>query len=84
MDSGGSIVSRFEAQGFFSNSSRTWISATSVFGQFGAPREAASCAAGTTIIALNRTAATRNQKRRLNYISPGLCQHTDISRGEPD
>lgn len=47
------------------------VSAASVFGQFGAPGNAAYCASKAAVIGLMRTAAKENQHIRINCVSPG-------------
>ncbi|KAF3008497.1 hypothetical protein E8E13_005290 [Curvularia kusanoi] len=47
------------------------VSAASVFGQFGAPGNAAYCSTKAAVIGLSRTAAKENQKIRVNCVSPG-------------
>ncbi|KAJ4354467.1 uncharacterized protein N0V89_006204 [Didymosphaeria variabile] len=47
------------------------VSAASVFGQFGAPGNAAYCATKAAVISLTRTAAKENQHIRVNCVSPG-------------
>ncbi|KAJ4313946.1 hypothetical protein N0V94_006694 [Neodidymelliopsis sp. IMI 364377] len=47
------------------------VSAASVFGQFGAPGNAAYCASKAAVIGLSRTAAKENQKIRVNCVAPG-------------
>ncbi|PSN61557.1 NAD(P)-binding protein [Corynespora cassiicola Philippines] len=57
------------------------VSAASVFGQFGAPGNAAYCATKAAVIALTRTAAKENQYIRVNCVSPGSV-NTPMSQGE--
>ncbi|KAG7046438.1 Short-chain dehydrogenase/reductase SDR [Colletotrichum scovillei] len=57
------------------------VSAASVFGQFGAPGNAAYCASKAAVIGLSRTAAKENQNIRVNCVSPGSV-NTPLSRGE--
>ncbi|OHE95085.1 hypothetical protein CORC01_09609 [Colletotrichum orchidophilum] len=57
------------------------VSAASVFGQFGAPGNAAYCASKAAVIGLSRTAAKENQEIRVNCVSPGSV-NTPLSRGE--
>ncbi|KAI4593820.1 hypothetical protein KJ359_008861 [Pestalotiopsis sp. 9143b] len=57
------------------------VSAASVFGQFGAPGNAAYCASKAAVIALTRTAAKENQEIRINCVSPGSI-NTPLSQGE--
>ncbi|KAF4468329.1 Short-chain dehydrogenase reductase SDR [Fusarium albosuccineum] len=57
------------------------VSAASVFGQFGAPGNAAYCASKAAVIGLSRTAAKENQHIRVNCVSPGSV-NTPMSRGE--
>ncbi|KXH53951.1 hypothetical protein CSAL01_04233 [Colletotrichum salicis] len=57
------------------------VSAASVFGQFGAPGNAAYCASKAAVIGLSRTAAKENQTIRVNCVSPGSV-NTPLSRGE--
>ncbi|KAH6633813.1 hypothetical protein C7974DRAFT_178255 [Boeremia exigua] len=57
------------------------VCAASVFGQFGAPGNAAYCATKATVIGLSRTAAKENQKIRINCVSPGSV-NTPMSQGE--
>ncbi|KAF2628225.1 NAD(P)-binding protein [Macroventuria anomochaeta] len=57
------------------------VSAASVFGQFGAPGNAAYCATKAAVIGLSRTAAKENQKIRVNCVSPGSV-NTPMSQGE--
>ncbi|KAF3012655.1 hypothetical protein E8E14_011011 [Neopestalotiopsis sp. 37M] len=57
------------------------VSAASVFGQFGAPGNAAYCASKAAVIALTRTAAKENQEIRINCVSPGSIR-TPLSEGE--
>lgn len=47
------------------------VSAASVFGQFGAPGNAAYCATKAAVISLTRTAAKENRHIRINCVSPG-------------
>lgn len=47
------------------------VTAASVFGQFGAPGNAAYCASKAAVIGLSRTAAKENQHIRVNCVSPG-------------
>ncbi|KAH0841968.1 hypothetical protein AYO21_02981 [Fonsecaea monophora] len=47
------------------------VSAASVWGQFGAPGNAAYCASKAAVIGLTRTAAKENEKVRVNCVSPG-------------
>lgn len=42
-----------------------------MFGQFGAPGNAAYCATKAAVIGLSRTAAKENQKIRVNCVAPG-------------
>ncbi|KAI1362922.1 hypothetical protein F5Y08DRAFT_256510 [Xylaria arbuscula] len=57
------------------------VSAASVFGQFGAPGNAAYCASKAAVIGLSRTAAKENQNIRINCVSPGSVR-TPLSDGE--
>ncbi|GAP85505.2 putative short-chain dehydrogenase reductase SDR [Rosellinia necatrix] len=57
------------------------VSAASVFGQFGAPGNAAYCASKAAVIGLSRTAAKENQNIRINCVSPGSVR-TPMSNGE--
>ncbi|KAJ4993696.1 hypothetical protein SVAN01_00750 [Stagonosporopsis vannaccii] len=57
------------------------VSAASVFGQFGAPGNAAYCATKAAVIALSRTAAKENQNIRVNCVAPGSV-NTPMSQGE--
>ncbi|KAF2019203.1 NAD(P)-binding protein [Aaosphaeria arxii CBS 175.79] len=57
------------------------VSAASVFGQFGAPGNAAYCASKAAVIGLSRTAAKENQKIRVNCVAPGSV-NTPMSQGE--
>ncbi|KAM5356703.1 hypothetical protein ACJ41O_003349 [Fusarium nematophilum] len=57
------------------------VTAASVFGQFGAPGNAAYCASKAAVIGLCRTAAKENQNIRVNCVSPGSV-NTPMSRGE--
>ncbi|KAI1086796.1 hypothetical protein F5B19DRAFT_487230 [Rostrohypoxylon terebratum] len=57
------------------------VSAASVFGQFGAPGNAAYCASKAAVIGLMRTAAKENQHVRINCVSPGSVR-TPLSDGE--
>ncbi|KND90768.1 3-oxoacyl-[acyl-carrier-protein] reductase FabG, partial [Tolypocladium ophioglossoides CBS 100239] len=60
------------------------VTAASVFGQFGAPGNAAYCASKAAVIGLSRAAAKENQHIRVNCVSPGSV-NTPMSRGEnPD
>lgn len=55
------------------------VSAASVFGQFGAPGNAAYCASKAAVIGLARTAAKENQHIRVNCVSPGILALYTIS-----
>ena len=57
------------------------VSAASVFGQFGAPGNAAYCASKAAVIALSRTAAKENPRVRINCVAPGSV-NTPMSHGE--
>ncbi|KAF2705435.1 dehydrogenase with different specificitie [Pleomassaria siparia CBS 279.74] len=57
------------------------VSAASVFGQFGAPGNAAYCASKAAVIGLSRTAAKENQHIRVNCVAPGSV-NTPMSQGE--
>ncbi|KAF2154453.1 hypothetical protein K461DRAFT_327400 [Myriangium duriaei CBS 260.36] len=57
------------------------VSAASVFGQFGAPGNAAYCASKAAVIGLTRTAAKENQEIRVNAVCPGSV-NTPRSQGE--
>ncbi|KAK9416884.1 hypothetical protein SUNI508_09356 [Seiridium unicorne] len=57
------------------------VSAASVFGQFGAPRNTAYCASKAAVISMKRTAAKENQHIRVNCVSPGSIR-TPLSEGE--
>ncbi|KAH7089140.1 hypothetical protein FB567DRAFT_325454 [Paraphoma chrysanthemicola] len=57
------------------------VSAASVFGQFGAPGNAAYCASKAAVIGLSRTAAKENQTIRVNCVAPGSV-NTPMSQGE--
>ncbi|KAI1848130.1 hypothetical protein JX266_005843 [Neoarthrinium moseri] len=57
------------------------VSAASVFGQFGAPGNAAYCASKAAVIGLSRTAAKENAHVRINCVSPGSIR-TPLSEGE--
>ncbi|KAF2824650.1 hypothetical protein CC86DRAFT_456697 [Ophiobolus disseminans] len=57
------------------------VSAASVFGQFGAPGNAAYCASKAAVIGLSRTAAKENQNIRINCVAPGSVD-TPMSHGE--
>lgn len=71
MQDGGSIV-RSMLIVFVSHSlTVAQVSAASVFGQFGAPGNAAYCSTKAAVIGLSRTAAKENQKIRVNCVSPG-------------
>ncbi|KAF2106170.1 hypothetical protein BDV96DRAFT_337022 [Lophiotrema nucula] len=60
------------------------VNAASVFGQFGAPGNAAYCASKAAVIALSRTAAKETPHIRINCVSPGSV-NTPMSQGEdPD
>lgn len=52
-----------------------------MFGQFGAPGNAAYCAGKAAVIALSRTAAKENPNIRINCVSPGSV-NTPMSQGE--
>ncbi|KAF2124607.1 NAD(P)-binding protein, partial [Dothidotthia symphoricarpi CBS 119687] len=62
-------------------------SAAIIFGQFGAPGNAAYCASQAAVISLSRTAAKENQKIRVNFVAPGktgtiFSVNTSMSQGE--
>lgn len=57
------------------------VSAASVFGQFGAPGNAAYCASKAAVAALSKTAAKENPHIRINCVAPGSV-NTPMSRGE--
>ncbi|KAI1082090.1 hypothetical protein F5B20DRAFT_534335 [Whalleya microplaca] len=57
------------------------VSAASVFGQFGAPGNAAYCSSKAAVIGLSRTAAKENRHIRINCVSPGSV-NTPMSQGE--
>ncbi|KAI1638920.1 hypothetical protein F4809DRAFT_196413 [Biscogniauxia mediterranea] len=57
------------------------VSAASVFGQFGAPGNAAYCSSKAAVIGLTRTAAKENGHLRINCVSPGSV-NTPMSAGE--
>jgi len=57
------------------------VSAASVFGQIGAPGNAAYCASKAAVIALTKTAAKENQFIRINCVAPGSV-NTPMSAGE--
>ncbi|KAI5922109.1 hypothetical protein F4810DRAFT_306755 [Camillea tinctor] len=57
------------------------VSAASVFGQFGAPGNAAYCSSKAAVIGLMRTAAKENGHLRINCVSPGSV-NTPMSAGE--
>ncbi|KAI0425866.1 hypothetical protein F5Y09DRAFT_334636 [Xylaria sp. FL1042] len=58
------------------------VSAASVFGQFGAPGNAAYCASKAAVIGLSRTAAKENQNIRINCVSPGKTPLSDAENPE--
>lgn len=57
------------------------VNAASVFGQFGAPGNAAYCASKAAVIGLTRTAAKENALVRVNAVSPGMCWLWSVDNG---
>ncbi|CAO2647223.1 Nn.00g081450.m01.CDS01 [Neocucurbitaria sp. VM-36] len=57
------------------------VSAASVFGQFGAPGNAAYCASKAAVAALSKTVAKENPHIRVNCVAPGSV-NTPMSQGE--
>jgi len=51
------------------------VSASSTFGQIGAPGNVAYCASKAAVIAATRTAAKENQHIRVNCVAPGKSHH---------
>ncbi|KAI1425432.1 hypothetical protein F5Y12DRAFT_375091 [Xylaria sp. FL1777] len=60
------------------------VSAASVFGQFGAPGNAAYCASKAAVINLSRTAAKENENIRINCVSPGSVKTPLSDRENPE
>lgn len=57
------------------------VSATSTFGQIGAPGNVAYCASKAAVIAATRTAAKEHQNIRVNCVAPGKPYCTLASTG---
>ena len=79
MKSGASIVRYLDELPMYAH--RVQVSAASVFGQIGAPGNAAYCASKAAVIALTKTAAKENQFIRINCVAPGSV-NTPMSAGE--